>query len=44
MSDEQLQRVTEGVAYIGHATVRRAIPDRRHHITQKIRIARIARI
>ena len=41
MSDKQLQRVTEGVAYIGHA-VRRAIPDRCHHTNQKIRIARIA--
>ena len=42
MSDKQLQRVTERLAYIGHATVRRALPDHRHNI-QKIRIARIAR-
>jgi hypothetical protein len=43
MSDKQLQRVTEGVADIGHASVRRALPARRAHTTQKIRIAEIAR-
>ena len=39
MSDKQLQRVTECVAYIGHAAVRGALPARRHNITQKLRIA-----
>ena len=43
MSDKQLQRVTAGVADIGHAPVRRALAARRAHTTQKIRIARIAR-
>ena len=42
MSDKQLQRVTEGVADIGHASVRRALPAHRAHTTQKIRITGIA--
>jgi hypothetical protein len=38
MSDKHLQRVTESVAYIGHARVRRALTARRTHITQKLGI------
>lgn len=43
MSDKQLQRVTEGVADIGRAPVRRTLPARRAQTTQKIRISGIAR-
>jgi len=40
MSDKDLQRVTESVSDIGHASVRRrSLPARRNHITQKVRIA-----
>ena len=39
MSDKDLQRVTECVSDIGQATSRRSLPARRHHITQKVRIA-----
>ena len=39
MSDKDLQRVTESVSYIGQASARRPLPDRRNHITQKVRIA-----
>ena len=43
MSDKQLQRVTTGVAYIGHASVRPALPARRSHTTLRIRTSGIAR-
>ena len=40
MSDMDLQRVTECVSDIGHATsLRRLLPARRHHVTQKFKIA-----
>lgn len=39
MSDNNLQRVTTSVAYIGQASMRRTLPARRNHITQKFRIA-----
>ena len=39
MSDKDLQRDTECVSDIGQATSRRSLPARRHHITQKVRIA-----
>ena len=40
MSDKSLQRVTECVSDIGQpARDRRALPARRHHITQKVKIA-----
>jgi hypothetical protein len=37
MSDKDLQRVTKCVSYIGHASMRRSLPTRRH-ITQKITV------
>ena len=40
MSDKDLQRVTESLPYIGQAVLRRPLPNRRNHITQKVRIAR----
>ena len=39
MTDKELQRVTECVADIGHATARCPSPARGQHITQKARIA-----
>lgn len=39
MSDEDLQRVTASVSYIGQPSSRRSLPSRRNHITQKVRIA-----
>ncbi len=40
MSDKELQRVTASVSDIGQASVRRrSLPARRHHSTQKVRIA-----
>jgi hypothetical protein len=40
MSDKDLQRVTECVSDIGQpANDRRALPPRRNHITQKVKIA-----
>lgn len=39
MSSKDLQRVTECVSYIGQTFVRRSLPVRRHHITQKVKIA-----
>ena len=40
MSDKDLQHVTESVSDIGQAgSGRRALPARRNHITQKVRIA-----
>ena len=39
MSNKDLQRVTESVSYIGQAVLRRSLPARRNHITQRIRIA-----
>ena len=39
MSNKELQRVTESVSYIGHDSARRPLPSRRHHITQKVKIA-----
>ena len=44
MSDKDLQRVTECVSDIGHASARRPLPARRHHITQKMKIARQRRL
>src|SRR5688572_11626478 len=43
MSDKQLQRVTQGIADIGQAPVRRALLARGAHTTQEIPIAGIAR-
>jgi len=40
MSDKELQRVTKCMSDIGQpANDRRALPARRHHITQKVKIA-----
>jgi hypothetical protein len=39
MSNKDLQRVTECVSDIGQAPSRRSLPARRHHVTQKVRIA-----
>ena len=39
MSDKNLQRVTECVSDIGQAPSRRLLPARRHHVTQKVKIA-----
>ena len=39
MSNKDLQRVTESVSYIGQAVSRRALPARRNHITQKVKVA-----
>ena len=39
MSNKDLQRVTECVSYIGQEPSRRTLPPRRHHITQKLKIA-----
>lgn len=40
MSEKDLQRLTNSVDYIGHdQSLRRSPPTRRHHITQKVRIA-----
>ncbi len=39
MSNKDLQRVTECVADIGHASARRTLPARRPHTTQKVHIA-----
>lgn len=39
MSDKHLQPVTECVSYIGQPPARRALPARRLHITQKVKIA-----
>ena len=39
MSDKDLQRVTECVSDIGQAVSRRALPSRRNHITQKVKVA-----
>jgi hypothetical protein len=40
MSDMDLQRVTECVSDIGHATsLRRPLPARRHHLTKIVKIA-----
>jgi hypothetical protein len=39
MSDKDLQRVTESVSDIGQASVRRSLPARRNHITQKVNVA-----
>jgi hypothetical protein len=39
MANKDLQRVTESVSYIGHASPRYPLPSRRNHITQKVRIA-----
>ena len=39
MSNKDLQRVTKCVSDIGQAAVRRSLPARRLHITQKVKIA-----
>lgn len=39
MSDKDLQRVTKCVSDIGQPASRRSLPARRHHVTQKVRIA-----
>ena len=39
MSDKDLQRVTECVSDIGQVASRRFLPARRHHVTQKVKIA-----
>jgi hypothetical protein len=39
MSSKDLQRVTKCVSDIGQAASRRSLPPRRHHVTQKVRIA-----
>ena len=40
MSNKDLQRVTESLSYIGHASEpRRSLSIRRNHITQKVRIS-----
>jgi ribonucleoside-diphosphate reductase alpha chain len=39
MSDKELQRVTECVSDIGQVVSRRALPARRNHVTQKVKIA-----
>jgi len=40
MSDKDLQRLTECVSYIGQTVSRCLRPTRRHHVTQKVQIAR----
>ena len=39
MSNKDLQRVTKSVSDIGQATSRHSLSPRRHHVTQKVRIA-----
>lgn len=40
MSNEELQRVAERVSDIGQASgPRRPLPARRHHLTQKVKLA-----
>ncbi|NOT95584.1 MAG: hypothetical protein HOP00_04665 [Nitrospira sp.] len=39
MSNKDLQRVTKSVSDIGQTASRRALPARRPHITQKVKIA-----
>lgn len=39
MSDKHLQPLTERLSYIGQQATRRALPSRRRHVTQKVRIA-----
>ena len=39
MSDKDLQTLTECVSYIGQTSAPRALPDHRHHFTQKVRNA-----
>ena len=40
MSEKALQRLTSSVDYIGHdQSLRRPLPPRRDHVTQKVRIA-----
>lgn len=40
MSSKDLQRLTECVSYIGQGALRRTLPPRRDHITQKVRMGR----